>query len=62
MRTRYLIFLTNGPVPPVTQHFTAKTRQKVDFREADDVFCVDIEFKPSYGRFIDVAGRREKSE
>ena len=40
----------------------AKTRQKVVSREADDVVHVDVEFKTSYSRFIDVAGRREKSE
>ena len=28
-------------------------------READDVVRVDVEFKTSYGRFIDVAGRGE---
>ena len=41
---------------------TAKTRQKVVSREADDVVRVDVEFKTSYSRFIDVAGRGEKSE
>ena len=41
---------------------TAKTRQKVVSREADDVVRVDVEFKTSYSRFIDVAGRRETSE
>ena len=40
----------------------AKTRQKVVSREADDVVRVDVEFKTSYSRFIDVAGRGEKSE
>ena len=51
---------------PVTQRFalliTAKTRQKVASREADDVVRVDVEFKTSYSRFIDVAGRGVKSE
>ena len=41
---------------------TAKTRQKVFSREADDVVRVDVEFKTSYSRFIDVAGRGGKSE
>ena len=41
---------------------TAKTRQKVVSREADDVVRVDVEFKTSYSRFIDVAGRGEKLE
>ena len=41
---------------------TAKTRQKVVSHEADDVVRVDVEFKTSYSRFIDVAGRGEKSE
>ena len=41
---------------------TAKTRQKVVSREADDVVRVDVEFKTSKSRFIDVAGRGEKSE
>ena len=41
---------------------TAKTRQKVVSREADDVVRVDVEFKTSSGRFIDVAGRGGKSE
>ena len=41
---------------------TAKTRQKVVSREADDVVRVDVEFKTSNSRFIDVAGRGEKSE
>ena len=36
---------------------TAKTRQKVISREADDVVHVDDEFKMSYSRFIDVAWR-----
>ena len=36
--------------------------QKVVFREADDVFCVHVEFQTSYGRFIDVAGQGGKSE
>ena len=40
---------------------TAKTRQKVISCEADDVVRIDVEFKMSYSRFIDVAGRREKS-
>ena len=40
----------------------AKTRQSVISREADDVVRVDVEFKTSYCRFIDVAGRGEKSE
>ena len=39
-----------------------QTRQKVVSREADDVVRVDVEFKTSYSRFIDVAGRGEKSE
>ena len=41
---------------------TAKTRQKVVSREADDVVRVDVEFKTSYSRFIDVTGHGEKSE
>ena len=41
---------------------TAQTRQKVVFSEADDVVRVDVEFKTSYSRFIDVAGRGEKLE
>ena len=41
---------------------TAKTRQKVVPREADDVVRVDVEFKTSNSRFIDVVGRGEKSE
>ena len=40
----------------------AKTRQKVVSREADDVVRVDVEFKMSYSRFIDVAGCGEKLE
>ena len=36
-------------------------RQKVVSCEADDVVRVDVVFKTSYGRFIDVAGRGEKS-
>ena len=40
----------------------AKTRQKVVSCEADDVVCVDVEFKTSYSRFTDVAGRWEKSQ
>ena len=36
---------------------TAKTRQKVVSREADDVVHIDVEFKTSYSRFIYVAGR-----
>ncbi len=39
---------------------TPKPRQKVVSREADDVVRVDVEFKMSYCRFIDVAGRGEK--
>ena len=39
-----------------------KTRQKVVSREADDIVRVDVEFKTSCSRFIDVAGRGEKSE
>ena len=39
----------------------AKPRQKVVSREADDVVHVDVEFKTSYSRSIDVAGRGEKS-
>ena len=31
---------------------TAKTRQKVVSREADDVVRVDVEFKTSYSRFF----------
>ena len=38
---------------------TAKTGQKVVSREADDAVRVDVEFKTSYSRFIDVAGRGE---
>ena len=38
---------------------TAKTRQKVLSREADVGVLVDVEFKTSYSRFIDVAGRGE---
>ena len=41
---------------------TAKTRQKVISREADDIVRVDVEFKTSYSRFIDVAGHGKKSE
>ena len=41
---------------------TAKTRQNVVSRKADDVVRVDVEFKTSYSRFIDVAGRGGKSE
>ena len=41
---------------------TAKTRPNVVSREADDVVRVDVEFKTSYSRVIDVAGRGEKSE
>ena len=41
---------------------TNKTRHKVISREADDVVRVDVEFKTSYSRFIDVAERGEKSE
>ena len=41
---------------------TAKTRQKMVSREANDVVRVDVEFKTSYSRCIDVAGRGEKSE
>ena len=40
----------------------AKTRQNVVSHEADDVVCLDVEFKISYSRFIDVAGGGEKSE
>jgi hypothetical protein len=39
-----------------------KTRQKVISREADDVVCVNVEFKTSYSRFINVTVRGEKSE
>ena len=35
---------------------TAKTRQKVISGEAEDAVRVDVEFKTSYSRFIDVAG------
>ena len=38
---------------------TVKPRQKVISREADDVVRVDVEFKTSDSRFIDVAGRGE---
>ena len=38
---------------------TAKTRQKVVSRKADDVVRVDVEFKASSGRFKDMAGRGE---
>ena len=41
---------------------TAKTRQKVVSRETDDVVRVDVEFKTSCSRFMDVAGRGENSE
>ena len=41
---------------------TAKTHQKVVSREADNVVNIDVEFKTSYCRFIEVAGRGEKSE
>ena len=41
---------------------TAETRQKVISREADDVIRIDVEFKTSYSRFIDVTGRGGKSE
>ena len=41
---------------------TAKTRQKVVSREADDFVRVDVEFKTSNSRIIDVAGRWKKSE
>ena len=41
---------------------TAKTRQNVVSREADDVVRVDVEYKTSNSRYIDVAGRGEKSE
>ena len=37
----------------------AKTRQKVVSRGADDVIRVVVEFRTSYSRFIDVAGRGE---
>ena len=37
----------------------AKTHQKVVSPEADDFVRVDVEFKMSYSRFIDVAGRRK---
>ena len=40
----------------------AKTHQKVVSREADNVVRVDVEFKMSYSRFIDMAGCGEKSE
>ncbi len=40
---------------------TAKSRQKVVSREADNVVCIDVEFKTSYSRFIDAAGHGEKS-
>ncbi len=40
----------------------AKPRQKVVSHEADDVVCVDIEFKTSYSQFVDVAGCGEKPE
>ncbi len=51
---------------PVTQRFTygfitAKSRLKVVSREADEVVRLDVEFKTRYSRFIDAAGRREKS-
>ena len=39
---------------------TAKTREKVVSCEAYDVVCVDVEFKTSYSRFIDVAGSGKK--
>ena len=41
---------------------TATTRHKMVSREADDVVRVDAVFKTSYGRFLDVAERGEKSE
>ena len=41
---------------------TPKPRRKVVSREADDVVRVDNEFKTSFRRFIDVAGRGEKLE
>ncbi len=40
---------------------TAKPRQKVVSREADDVVRIDVEFKTSYSRFIDAAERGGKS-
>ena len=39
---------------------TGKPRYKVVSREADDVVRVAVEFKTSYSRFIDVAGRGGK--
>ena len=39
-----------------------QTRQKVVSREVDDAVRVDVEFKTSYSRFVDVPGRRGKSE
>ena len=41
---------------------TAKMCPKVVSCEADGVVRVDVEFKTSYGRFVDVAERWEKSE
>ena len=41
---------------------TAKTRLKVVSREADEVIRAHVEFKTSYSRFMDVAGRGGKSE
>ena len=37
---------------------TAETRQKVVSCDADDIVRVDVEFKTSSSRFIDVAGRK----
>ena len=41
---------------------TAKTCEKVISCEAYHVVRVDVEFKTSYSRFIEVAGSRKKSE
>ena len=45
----------------MTEYLKARShsalRQKVVSREAYDVVRVDVEFKTSYIRFIDVAGR-----
>ena len=38
---------------------TPKTHQTMVSREVDDVVRVGVEFKTSYRRFIDVAGRGE---
>ena len=51
------IFVLNRLISALYGFITSRTRQKVVSCEADDVVHVDVEFKTSYGWFIDVVGR-----